>query len=124
MARPKAKELTERELEVMHMFWEHGEQTIAQVRDKLAVQDRDLASLSDSDRHTVRRLQREYANVWVGILSAIHPGRGEDDLRVRAQACFGLINSTPHSLRTARQRASTREVRDILRAMAYASLAV
>ena len=28
MARPKSKELTERELEVMHVFWKHGEQTI------------------------------------------------------------------------------------------------
>ena len=43
MARPKAKELTERELDVMHVFWEHGEQTAAEVRDKLAAQDSDLA---------------------------------------------------------------------------------
>lgn len=43
MARPKARELTERELEVMHVFWEYGEQTAAEVRDKLAAQERDLA---------------------------------------------------------------------------------
>jgi len=36
MARPPAKDLTERELEVMHVFWRHGEVTPAEVRDRLA----------------------------------------------------------------------------------------
>ena len=36
MARPPAKELTERELEVMHVFWKCGAQTVAEVRDALA----------------------------------------------------------------------------------------
>jgi BlaI family transcriptional regulator, penicillinase repressor len=43
MARPPAKELTERELEVMHVFWEHGEKTAAEVREFLAADGRDLA---------------------------------------------------------------------------------
>ncbi|MGH7202322.1 MAG: BlaI/MecI/CopY family transcriptional regulator [Planctomycetaceae bacterium] len=43
MARPKARELTERELEVMHVFWTHGEQTAQEVRDRLADAGRDLA---------------------------------------------------------------------------------
>lgn len=43
MARPKARELTERELEVMHIFWDRGESTAADVRDVLAQQGRDLA---------------------------------------------------------------------------------
>jgi predicted transcriptional regulator len=43
MARPKAKELTERELEVMHAFWRTGERTAADVRDALAKEGRDLA---------------------------------------------------------------------------------
>lgn len=43
MARPKAKELTERELEVMHVFWDRGESTAADVRDALEAQGRDLA---------------------------------------------------------------------------------
>ncbi|TWT64964.1 Methicillin resistance regulatory protein MecI [Allorhodopirellula solitaria] len=43
MARPKAKELTERELEVMHVFWADGEQTVTQIRDALATNGRDLA---------------------------------------------------------------------------------
>lgn len=43
MARPKAKELTERELEVMHVFWEHGELTIAEAQEHLTRGGRDLA---------------------------------------------------------------------------------
>jgi predicted transcriptional regulator len=43
MARPRASELTERELEVMHRFWRGGEQTVAAVRDELAAAGRDLA---------------------------------------------------------------------------------
>src|SRR5262245_6509767 len=36
MARPKAKELTERELEVMQVFWKRGEMTAVEARDVLA----------------------------------------------------------------------------------------
>jgi len=43
MARPRASELTERELEIMHLFWERGEQTVAAARDELARDGRDLA---------------------------------------------------------------------------------
>lgn len=43
MARPAAKELTERELEVMQAFWRLGETGIAEVRDELAGRGRDLA---------------------------------------------------------------------------------
>jgi len=43
MARPKARELTERELEIMHVFWEEGEMTAHAVRDRLAQSGRDLA---------------------------------------------------------------------------------
>ncbi|MGE3776815.1 MAG: BlaI/MecI/CopY family transcriptional regulator [Pirellulaceae bacterium] len=43
MGRPPARELTERELEVMHVFWQHGEQTAAQVRDRLEEQGLSLS---------------------------------------------------------------------------------
>ena len=36
MARPAAKELTERELEVMQIFWKHGELTAPEARERLA----------------------------------------------------------------------------------------
>jgi len=43
MPRPRAKELTERELEIMHVFWKQGELTAASVREQLAKGGRDLA---------------------------------------------------------------------------------
>jgi len=43
MGRPPAKELTVRELEVMHVFWSRGQLTVAEVRDQLARSGRDLA---------------------------------------------------------------------------------
>ncbi|HEX2475142.1 MAG TPA: BlaI/MecI/CopY family transcriptional regulator [Lacipirellulaceae bacterium] len=43
MARPRVKELTQRELEIMHAFWRGGELTAAQVREQLAAAGRNLA---------------------------------------------------------------------------------
>jgi BlaI family transcriptional regulator, penicillinase repressor len=43
MARPPAKDLTDRELEVMHAFCKHGELTAAEARDKLAAAGLDRA---------------------------------------------------------------------------------
>jgi predicted transcriptional regulator len=43
MARPPAKDLTDRELEVMHTFWKHGELTAAEARDHLAAAGLDRA---------------------------------------------------------------------------------
>nr|WP_315269241.1 TetR/AcrR family transcriptional regulator [Microbacterium lemovicicum] len=92
--------------------------------DVIRVQDRDLASLSEADRHRVRRLQREYVDGWVRVLSRVHPDRSEDELRVRALACFGLINSTPHSVKGVRTTPADSTVRRILAAMATSALTV
>ena len=43
MGRPRAKELTERELEIMHVVWARDELTVAEVRDQLEEEGRDLA---------------------------------------------------------------------------------
>ncbi len=90
--------------------------------DVIRVQDRDLASLSADDRSTVRRLQREYLELWMGVLAEMHPARSEADLRVRAHACFGLINSTPHSVRRVRAAPADSTVRGILESMAVSAL--
>lgn len=65
--------------------------------DVIRVQDRDLASLTDADRVAVRSLQRTYVELWVHVLSRLHPNVDAAHLRIRAHAVFGLINSTPHS---------------------------
>lgn len=63
----------------------------------IVVQDRDLANIAEADRRRVRRLQRRYVEVWVGVLLELDPGRDEAQARAAAHAVFGLINSTPHS---------------------------
>jgi predicted transcriptional regulator len=42
MARPPAKDLTDRELEVMHIFWTFGQAAATEVRDRLATAGRSL----------------------------------------------------------------------------------
>lgn len=90
--------------------------------DVIRVQDRDLGSLAPDERAAVRELQRDYVDVWVGVLAELHPQRGVDELRVRAQAAFGLINSTPHTVRAARGTASDAGLHGILRDMSLAAL--
>lgn len=86
----------------------------------IQVQDRDVAHLSEVDRAEVRRLQRAYIELWMDTLAPLHGAVDRDELRLRVQACFGLINSTPHSTRTAaRRHAATASV---LAAMADAAL--
>ena len=39
MARPPARQLTDRELQIMHHFWRHGPATAQEVRDRLETDD-------------------------------------------------------------------------------------
>src|SRR3984957_13281103 len=83
----------------------------------IRIQDRDLAYLPAAAERQVRRAQRQYVEVWVGVLRELEPGLAETDARLMAHAAFGLLNSTPHSLkpadgkaaRAARSRAVVRE---------------
>jgi AcrR family transcriptional regulator len=86
--------------------------------DVIVAQDRDLDSLQPIDHDLVRSLQRGYIEVWVGVLADIHPDTPVAELRIRARATFGLINSTPHSARTSPKTA----VRALLESMALAAL--
>ncbi|TFD08919.1 MULTISPECIES: TetR/AcrR family transcriptional regulator [unclassified Cryobacterium] len=86
--------------------------------DVIRVQDRDLDSLAEADRHRVRLLQREYVELWVEVLGRVHPSIDEALLRIRAHATFGLLNSTPHSARASSKAA----VRALLEEMALAAL--
>jgi len=86
--------------------------------DVIRVQDRDLDSLAEEDRHLVRALQRRYVELWVEVLRRVHPEVSEVLLRIRAHATFGLLNSTPHSARDSSEAA----VRTLLEEMALAAL--
>ena len=60
----------------------------------ITVQARDLTSLAEADRRRVRRLQRQYVEVWAGVVRQVAPGCDESAGRAAAHAVFGLINST------------------------------
>ncbi|MCJ1707255.1 TetR/AcrR family transcriptional regulator [Microbacterium sp. VKM Ac-2923] len=85
----------------------------------IRVQDRDLDRLSPDDRRTVRDLQNAYVEVWTEALAREFPdAETPAERRVRALACFGLINSTPHSVRGV----PAARVRPTLTRMALAAL--
>lgn len=88
----------------------------------IRVQDRDLASLPEEDERTVRQLQRQYVEVWVDAISALHPKAELALLRHRAQAVFGLINSTSHTLTSKTTARETVKLRALLERMAWAAL--
>lgn len=88
--------------------------------DVIRVQDRDLAYLADDDRADVRRLQRAYIDLWISALAPLRVDAAAADLRLRVQACFGLINSTPHSTRAASR--SKKSTATLLCSMAHAAL--
>ena len=90
--------------------------------DLIRIQDRDLAHLPAAAQRQVRRAQRQYVEVWVGVLRELEPALAEADARLMAHAVFGLLNSTPHSLKPADGRAA--RSRAVMRAMTVAALTV
>ena len=90
----------------------------------IRVQGRDLGSLPDDSRRQVRSLQRQYVEIWVGILRDVDPSLTVADARIKAHAGFGALNSTPYSTGKADAvvRAEREHAREILRGMALAAL--
>jgi AcrR family transcriptional regulator len=94
--------------------------------DLIRIQDRDLAHLPAAAEKQVRKAQRQYVEVWVGVLRELNPDLAEADARLTAHAVFGLLNSTPHSMKSgddsrARPARATRS-RAVMRAMTVAAL--
>ncbi|MCZ2402497.1 TetR/AcrR family transcriptional regulator [Paenarthrobacter sp. Z7-10] len=90
--------------------------------DVIRVQDRDLGNLAEADQKSVRTLQRHYIDQWVAVLGRLQPGCTGATLRLKVQATFGLINSTPHSARSPGRNVDARAARPVLEAMARAGL--
>ncbi|OJZ68206.1 TetR family transcriptional regulator [Mycolicibacterium diernhoferi] len=88
--------------------------------DLIRIQDRDLGHLPPAAKRQVRKSQRQYVEIWVDVLRQIDPRLDEADARLKAQAVFGLLNSTPHSVK---MPSTDHASRTILRAMTVAALA-
>jgi AcrR family transcriptional regulator len=91
--------------------------------DLIRIQDRDLAYLPTAAERKVRQAQRRYVEVWVGVLRELDPELAETDARLMAHAVFGLLNSTPHSMKPADGKAArAMRSRAVMRAMTIAAL--
>ncbi len=95
--------------------------------DLIRIQDRDLAHLPEAAEKQVRKAQRQYVEVWVGVLRELDPDLAEADARLSAHAVFGLLNSTPHSMKSpdGSRGKSARGARSraVMRSMTVAALA-
>src|SRR5262249_38177602 len=95
--------------------------------DLIRIQDRDLAHLPAAAERQVRKAQRQYVEVWVGVLRDLNPKLAEADARLSAHAVFGLLNSTPHSMKSGddwrAKPARAARSRAVMRAMTVAALA-
>lgn len=83
----------------------------------ITVHFRDLVHAPEQSLAEVRRLQGEYVEVWVGVLTGAVPGLDRRTARASAYAVLGLINSTPYSARIGRDA-----MRRMLTRMARAAL--
>ncbi|MFI0938991.1 TetR/AcrR family transcriptional regulator [Streptomyces sp. NPDC021020] len=90
-------------------------------RPLITLHDRELDRLRESDRKLVRQLQRQYVEVWVGVVGAVHPGATEREVRTAVHAVFGLLNSTPH-LGAQAVLASRAGMSELLRKLALGAL--
>jgi AcrR family transcriptional regulator len=94
--------------------------------DLIRIQDRDLAHLPEAAEKQVRKAQRQYVEVWVSVLRELNPKLAEADARLAAHAVFGLLNSTPHSMKSPddsrTKPARLARSRTVMRAMTVAAL--
>jgi AcrR family transcriptional regulator len=89
----------------------------------IRIQDRDLAHLPAVAQRQVRKAQRQYVEIWVGVLRELNPDLAEADARLMAHAAFGLLNSTPHSMKSADTKpVGVLRSRAVMRAMTVAAL--
>ncbi|WP_030869353.1 TetR/AcrR family transcriptional regulator [Streptomyces sp. NRRL S-37] len=68
-------------------------------RPLITLHDRELDRLRDTDRKLVRQLQRQYVELWVGVVREVYPELAEPAARSAVHSVFGLLNSTPHLTR-------------------------
>ncbi|SPM35815.1 TetR family transcriptional regulator [Mycobacterium rhizamassiliense] len=88
----------------------------------IRIQDRDLAYLPAAAERQVRKAQRQYVEVWVGVLRELNPKLAEAEARLTAHSVFGLLNSTPHSMKSPERPVRAARSRAVMRTMTVAAL--
>ncbi|HEY1599867.1 MAG TPA: BlaI/MecI/CopY family transcriptional regulator [Pirellulales bacterium] len=121
MARPPARELTARELEIMHVFWTCGESTVQDVRDALAnggserayttvatlvriLHDKKFVEQTNDQRPFRYRSVRSYEKVSASLL------RDVLDRVFRGSREQLLVRLTEHKRLTAKERAVLEQI--------------
>ncbi len=96
--------------------------------DLIRIQDRDLGYLPEPAKRQVRKAQRQYVEIWVDVLLRLDRANSDADARLMAHAVFGLLNSTPHSVRAGTAKSAGQGTilgsRAILREMTIAALSL
>jgi AcrR family transcriptional regulator len=96
--------------------------------DLIRIQDRDLGYLPAPAKRQVRKAQRQYVEIWVDVLLRCNRADNDADARLMAHAVFGLLNSTPHSVRPVTAKSAGQGTvagsRAILREMTIAALSL
>jgi AcrR family transcriptional regulator len=83
----------------------------------ITVHFRDLVHAPAFSRQLVRRLQGEYVEQWVGVLTDLYPWLDRRSARATTHAVLGLLNSTPYSSRIGREG-----MRELLLRMSHAAI--
>lgn len=93
----------------------------------IRVQEQEMPQLLEADRRSVRRMQRQYIEMWGEAVAQLHPGITDIELRTRIHGVFGLINSTARSVGRTDRRGTSAEgaahSAPTLQAMARAAVA-
>ena len=63
--------------------------------DLIKVHERDFSNLDVDDARQVRRLQRQYVELWVDQIQLVRQNETQENARTMAHAIFGMLNSTP-----------------------------
>jgi AcrR family transcriptional regulator len=86
-------------------------------RSLITVYFRDLVHATDDDQHRIRRLQAQYANLWIEALTERDRRLDARTSKAAVHATFGLLNSTPFASTLPRT-----SMIELLRRLALASL--
>lgn len=92
----------------------------------IRVQEQEMSQLLEADRGNVRRLQRQYIEIWNAAISELHPRISPVQRRTRVHGVFGLINSTGRSMKPDNQQSPAsgedHQIALTLRTMARAAI--
>ena len=99
---------------------DHIAVVVVEYRAEMAVYHREVHTLPEEDRRSLRRRQRHYVEDWVHVLAPLRRDLADSELRVAVHAAVGAIQSTLFY----RSGVPADRLSDLLDAVAHACLGV